>query len=458
MYLLQIILSEIKLLVIISFILIYVWFKYKFTYWARRNIPGPKPLFPFGNVRDVIRRKQQFFEPYCESYYKFKQFPCVGLYSFHVPVLSINDPDLAKHVLIKDFDYFQSHGIFSSGVGNPLGGHLFNIHGQAWKNLRLKLSPVFTSAKFKTMYPLVEQIANYALQYSDTVYQNGEAINFSDFYEKYSMEIVGSVGFGVECNGLKNNDSEFYQRGHEYFEPKSLYWTIIRAISFFAPEFFKKLRINRINPEINKFFFNLVKESVEYRQQHNYRRADFLEALIDLKNEGEKLKSNDTDTSDTFTLIDVAANTMLYMFAGYETSATTGQFAAYELARHPDIQARARDEILTVLQKHGGECTYEAQNEMTYLNMVLDETMRIHPPMRALFRRCTKDFRLPDSDVVIEEGTLVFIPIHSIQMDPDIFDDPQRFDPERFTPERKVKMHPCHWMPFGEGPRKCLEI
>ncbi|VVC90588.1 unnamed protein product [Leptidea sinapis] len=77
------------------------------------------------------------------------------------------------------------------------------------------------------------------------------------------MEIVGSVGFGVECNGLKNNDSEFYQRGHEYFEPKT--------ISFFAPEFFKKLRINRINPEINKFFFNLVKESVEYRQQHNYR-------------------------------------------------------------------------------------------------------------------------------------------------------------------------------------------
>lgn len=73
-----------------------------------------------------------------------------------------------------------------------------------------------------------------------------------------------------------------------------------------------------------------------------------------------------------FTMTDVAANTMLYMIAGYETSATTGQFAAYQLALNPDVQAKAREEVLRVLAKHNGECTYEAQNEMGYLNMVLD--------------------------------------------------------------------------------------
>lgn len=76
--------------------------------------------------------------------------------------------------------------------------------------------------------------------------------------------------------------------------------------------------------------------------------------------------------------------------------------------------------------------------------------------MRTLFRRCTKDYKIPNSEVIIEEGTLIFIPIHSIQMDPDIFPDPEKFDPERFTPEKKKLMHPCYWMPFGEGPRKCL--
>lgn len=71
-------------------------------------------------------------------------------------------------------------------------------------------------------------------------------------------------------------------------------------------------------------------------------------------------------------MTDVAANTMLYMIAGYETSATTGQFAAYQLALNPHIQARARQEVDSVLEKYGGECTYEAQNEMVYLNMILD--------------------------------------------------------------------------------------
>lgn len=73
-----------------------------------------------------------------------------------------------------------------------------------------------------------------------------------------------------------------------------------------------------------------------------------------------------------FSMTDVAANAMLYMIAGYETSATTGQFAAYQLALNPCIQAKARDEIDRVLAKYNGICTYEAQNEMVYLNMILD--------------------------------------------------------------------------------------
>lgn len=88
--------------------------------------------------------------------------------------------------------------------------------------------------------------------------------------------------------------------------------------------------------------------------------------------------------------------------------------------------------------------------------LIFLETMRMHPSMRALFRRCNKEYKLPNSNLVIEKGTLVFVPIHAIHMDPEIFPNPEKFDPERFTPENKARLHPCHWMPFGEGPRKCL--
>lgn len=214
-----------KLVLLLSTLLfIYLWFRYKFAYWSRKGVLGPTPIFPFGNIKDVIRRKTQFFQPYCDSYFKYKHLPYVGMYSFHRPVLCINNPEIAKLVLMKDFDHFQSHGIFSGGVGDPLAGHLFNIHGNEWRKLRMKMSPTFTTSKLKSLYPLVENIANEALIFADQLYSNKESINFSEFYEKYSMEIIGSVGFGVECNGFKNPDSEFYLRGREYFEPKSLYW------------------------------------------------------------------------------------------------------------------------------------------------------------------------------------------------------------------------------------------
>lgn len=88
--------------------------------------------------------------------------------------------------------------------------------------------------------------------------------------------------------------------------------------------------------------------------------------------------------------------------------------------------------------------------------IVFTEAMRMHPPMRALFRKCTKTYKIPDSDLVIDEGTLIFVPIEAIQMSPDVFPDPDKFNPDRFSPASKSKMHPCHWMPFGEGPRKCM--
>ncbi|XP_047994460.1 probable cytochrome P450 6a14 [Leguminivora glycinivorella] len=386
--------------IVFGFLSLYLWFQYKYTYWSRRGVSGPKPTFPFGNITDVIKRKSQFFQPYIDNYDKYKHLPYVGMYSFYRPVLSIHDPDIAKLILIKDFDHFQAHGIFSGGEGDPLAGHLFNMHGEQWKMLRSKMSPTFTSGKVKMMYPLVEHIANEALNYVDLLYSNGETVNFTDLYAKYSMEIIGSVGFGVECNGFKNPNSEFYIRGHEYFDPQSSYWTFVRALAFFMPDFFKILKIRRISPRIINFFFSLVKESVEYRQKHSYIRNDFLQTLVELNNEQ---KMNDK--------------------------------AIYD-----------------------GECTYEAQNEMVYLNMVIDETMRLHPPMRALFRKCTKSYKMPNSDLVIEKGTLLFVPNQAIQMNPEIFPQPEKFNPGRFAPENKSKMHPCHWMPFGEGPRKCLGL
>lgn len=212
------------IVLVAALVITYFWFQYKFTYWSRKGVTGPKPIFPYGNLREVIKGKIQFFQPYCDAYNQFKHLPYVGMYSFYRPVFCVHDLEIAKHILIKDFDHFQSRGTYSGGVGDPLAENLFNISGKPWKKLRLKMSPTFSSGKLKTMFPMVECIANEARGYADLLHSNGESINFTEFYGRYAMEIIANIGFGVECNGINNPQSEFFNRGREYFDVQSWYW------------------------------------------------------------------------------------------------------------------------------------------------------------------------------------------------------------------------------------------
>lgn len=84
------------------------------------------------------------------------------------------------------------------------------------------------------------------------------------------------------------------------------------------------------------------------------------------------------------------------------------------------------------------------------------ETLRVYPPGDNLIRIASNDYKIPDTELVIEKDTLVFIPLYGIQHDPEIFPEPNKFDPERFSDENKKNRHPMAYLPFGEGPRKCI--
>lgn len=74
--------------------------------------------------------------------------------------------------------------------------------------------------------------------------------------------------------------------------------------------------------------------------------------------------------------------------------------------------------------------------------------------------RVTKnDYHVPGSDIVIERGTQVIIPVHSIQHDPQYYPDPQKFNPDRFEKEETKKRDTMTWLGFGDGPRNwCVSV
>lgn len=82
--------------------------------------------------------------------------------------------------------------------------------------------------------------------------------------------------------------------------------------------------------------------------------------------------------------------------------------------------------------------------------------MRKYAPTAVLSRKVNEDYRIPGTDIVLDKGTAVIIPVHGIHYDPEFYPDPEKFDPDRFSSEEKMKRDPMTFLAFGEGPRTCI--
>jgi cytochrome P450 family 6 len=84
------------------------------------------------------------------------------------------------------------------------------------------------------------------------------------------------------------------------------------------------------------------------------------------------------------------------------------------------------------------------------------ETLRKYPSIPVIPRRCTKDYKIPQTDIILKKGTNVFIPLLGLHYDDEYYPDPEVFDPERFSEENKKTRPPLTWLAFGDGPRVCI--
>lgn len=112
---------------------------------------------------------------------------------------------------------------------------------------------------------------------------------------------------------------------------------------------------------------------------------------------------------------------MAIFVEGYETSSTVLGFAIYEMARNPDTQERLYAEISEVLAKYDGECSFEALQEMEYLDNVIHETMRLNVVAPFISRICTKEYTLPLIDgqkepVTLQPGTTIQINCRALHL------------------------------------------
>ncbi|KAM7343736.1 cytochrome P450 6a2-like [Cochliomyia hominivorax] len=437
------------LLALIS--LAYFVIRRHYLYWEYRNVVYEKPSIFLGNMSQV-GKTQSLKDPFYNFYQKYKGKALFGGFflSFRKAVVLL-DLDLIKHVLITDFNDFAARGNYYNVKDDPLSGHLFNLDGPKWKQMRAKLTPTFTSGKMKFMFPCVVEVGQRFVEVLKQLTENDktdEGLEIRELLARFTTDVIGSCAFGLECNSLKDPNTQFRVMGKKAFTTRR-HGRLLVSFSQAYPNLARALGIALSPRDVTDFMMNVVKQTVEYRERENVQKNDFMNLLIELKNR------NDTEG---LTIEEIAAQAFVFFLAGFETSSSTMGFALYEMAVNQDMQKKAREEINDVMKKYNNELTYEGIKELKYLQQILYETMRKYSIAALTMRKALTDYKVPNSSYVIEKGMIVVVPIDAIHHDPNIYPNPSEFKPERFTPDEIAKRHSMAWLPFGEGPRNCIGL
>lgn len=440
-------------LLVSAVVLLILYLVKKYSYWKRRGIPTVKGCIPLlGNILPVLTLKMNFHDMHTEIYKNHKNQSMVGYYKLLDPVLVVRDPQLVKIVLQSNFSSFHKNALTVRKDLDPLfSRNPFFSYGDEWSRSRKRLTWAFSNVRLKTLFVTVngvckkfEDFLNRRLTGSDKY-----EVELKSLFSKFTGEVVANAGLGIEgfCFEDQKHPMAFDTISGEVF---STSWK--RALennALFIKQLRNLMRQRFIPVEFDAFFRNTVKENLKIRQKDPTPRNDFLQLMMDLtKNSNEPLDEEA-----------VTAEAMSFYIDGFETSSITLSFVGYQLAIHPNIQEKLREEVKSKIAKHGGVLTFDALKEMTYMDQVISESQRRYSGLGALSKVCTESFVLEGSDGLkcrVDPGVEVIVPNQGLQIDSDYWPDPEVFDPDRFSEDRKQSIVKMTFLPFGEGPRMCV--
>lgn len=435
-------------------------------YWTERGVAQIKPNLFFGNVGSVLVGGNSLIQLFSDLYGQGRQHKYIGIYSFQRPILLVKDPELIKLILTKDFTYFQDRGIRLHNPAEPISDHLFSMEYSRWKILRRKLTPSFSTGKVKLMLKFVKECChelNAVLENSsstmtadDQHIENAAEVETKDLMARYTTDVISSCAFGLVTHSLSDPGAKFRIMGHRIFKQRFEYFLLV-ALMDTAPSLVNALKLRYFEKDVTEFFENCVANVVSFREKHNLNRGDFLDLLIAMKaKEHPNDSSEQQNAGDVeMTLSAITAQCFLFFAAGFETSSTTLSFCLFELAKDRKSQEKIQREIDSVAG-NDQELTYDMLNDMNYLEMAVLETLRIYPPLYILSRKCTQDYVISGTNVTIEKGIEVIIPLHGLHHDSRHFENPETFNPDNFTETAKASRHSFTYLPFGEGPKICI--
>ncbi|KAM0737251.1 Cytochrome P450 6k1 [Formica fusca] len=430
---------------IISLSLFYVYAKYKLSYWSRRGVKTPPTHLLFGNFKECLILKKPPGEVIREIYNSADpDDPYIGFYIFHKPMLLLRDHDLIKQVMITDFEIFPNRRFGSRNQRDSIGlDSILSIKQPRWRYLRSKLTPFLTGQKLKNMLPLIEECGEPMLRFIENLSTNKSSQNnceMKDFSSRYVNDVIASIAFGIRTNSFDEKMNAFWKNGIKIFQGIKRAITFI--IIFFIPKWYPLTEPFIKEPA--KYFREVFWDSINTREKMGYKRGDLIDSMLTLKNG----KQNPIYKFEGDNLV---AQLSSFYIAGFEALSNVTAFALYHLACHPEHQATLYNEIqIHVPEK---KLNVDLINEMSFLDSIINESLRLHPPLPVVDRIAIRDYKLPGTELTIEKGVSVYISINATCQDPKYFLNPHDFILSRTEIEDK-KFYES--LVFGIGPRSCI--
>ncbi|KAL1768486.1 cytochrome P450 3A31, partial [Sigmodon hispidus] len=440
---------ETWVLLAISLVLLYRFGTQKHDVFKKQGIPGPKPLPFLGTLLNYYKGIWTFDIECRKKYGKIW-----GLFEGQTPLFTITDTEMIKNVLVKEcYSVFTNRPHFDFGPVGVMSKAISIAKDEEWKRIRALLSPTFTSGKLKEMFPIIEQYGDSLVRHLRKEAERGKPVTMKETlraFGAYSMDVITSTAFGLSVDSLNNPKDPFVEKARklikfDFFDP--LFMSVV-IFPFLTP-LYEMLNVSMFPKDSIAFFKKFVDQMRENRLDS--KQEEKLDCFLLMMNTHSN--SKDKESHKALSDMEIIAQSVLFIIAGYDTTSSTLAFTLYLLATHPDVQKKLQEEIDTALPNKAPP-NYDTVMELEYLDMVLNETLRLYPIVNRLERVCKQDVEI--DGVFVPKGSVVMVPVYALHQDPQYWPEPEEFHPERFSKENKGNISPYVYLPFGNGPRNCI--
>jgi cytochrome P450 len=390
------------------------------------EVPGPKRWPVVGNPA-ALRGLLPFMEAQRARYGDIFRMKVVTQ-----NMVALSSPDLVQRVLVSHRHNYVKGSIYD-GSRTLFGHSLLTLEGEAWKHRRALAQPAFHR---RSIDLLTQSMSQTTCRFLDDVEQRvgsrGGVIEMGREATRLTLEIVVRALFGPDAFAA---ETITYDAVKEALEVLSA-----RANGVPMPAWVPRLgerKFRRALAALDRSVRHVIDSGRGKTSQDS-----LLSMLLEARDEQGQPLSEAALRDEVVTLF----------IAGHETSALAVTWMMCLLDGRPDVRARLRDEVDSVL---GGRApTFEDVSKLVYVRQVVDESLRLRPPVPFTARNVAA----PDTlgGYTVRPGDVMVPWFWGVHRHPEHWPDPERFDPERFAPGTGKNRHSCSYLPFSAGPRICI--